>query len=630
VLVGLLLIPVNVYWVTVVEVRWYTLDGSCLPLFITPIFMLFLLAMLNLVLNRLLPRWAFSRGELLVIYIMVVVSCTLSGHDMLQNLMGTIVHPFRFATPENGWETLFFRYIPRWLTVEEPVDRTKQQVLKGFYEGNANLYDPEIYRPWLLPLANWGVFVFVLVFMMICLNVLIRKQWTVNERLTYPIVQLPLEMTREGGREFFRSKVMWAGFVVAFLLRTLSGLHTLYPTIPHIEVKQTNINRYFTTRPWNAMGRVTVSFYPFMIGLAYFLPLDLSFSCWFFFVTRLVQRIVGNLAGWDRGVNFPYLNEQGGGAWLALAVIALWSSKHYLREVLCTAFSRRATDADEPLRYRWALGGFLGGWVFILIFCQQAGLALRLTVIFFLLYFLLSLAMSRVRAELGTPHEIYFVNPRRIMITLAGSEAFHARDLTIISYFYWFNRCYRCHPMPPQLEAFKMGESARINPRRLMWVMLFATAVSIGVTFWANLHVVYLDGASAKCRGFKSWLGWESFNRLASWLRNPEEVHPPSVTALGVAFAFTLFCNALRRRFLWWPFHPAGYALAVSFAMDYFWFAVFCAWLIKSLLIKYGGMKIYRQAMPFFLGAILGDYVIGSIWAIIGPAVGIVTYKIFI
>jgi hypothetical protein len=34
--------------------------------------------------------------------------------------------------------------------------------------------------------------------------------------------------------------------------------------------------------------------------------------------------------------------------------------------------------------------------------------------------------------------------------------------------------------------------------------------------------------------------------------------------------------------------------------------------------------------MPFFLGGILGDYVIGSLWAIIGPAAGVVSYKIFI
>jgi hypothetical protein len=631
VILALLLIPINVYWVTVVEVRWYTLDGSCLPLFITPIFMLFLLALGNLAVGRWAPRLAFSRGELLVVYILVVISCTLSGHDMLQNLMGTIVHPFRYATPENGWERMFFHYIPPWLTVVEPADPTKQHVIKGFYEGNANLYDPSLFLPWIKPLAIWGGFVLLLIWMMLCLNVVIRRQWTVNERLTYPIVQLPLEMTREGGVGFFRSKVMWGGFAVAFLIGLLSGIHELYPIVPAINVKQTDLRQHLTDRPWNAIDRPTISFYPFMIGLAYFLPLDLSFSCWFFFVVRQVQRIVGSLAGWDQGVDFPYISEQGCGSWLALSILALWGSKHYLRGVLGMVFHPRAGgDEEEPLRYVWAVVGFVAGWIVLLWFCAQAGLSLLVANLFFLLFFLLSLAMTRVRAELGTPHEIYFVNPRRILITLAGSEAFSSRDLTIISYFYWFNRCYRCHPMPPQLEAFKMAETAHIPNRRLLWAILGVSLFSIGVTFWANLHVVYLDGAAAKCRGFKSWLGWESFNTLAAWLRLPEEVRPGPVTAMNVAFLFTFICSAMRRRFLWWPFHPAGYALAVSFAMDYFWFAVFVAWLIKSVILKYGGMKMYRQAMPFFLGGILGDYVIGSIWAIIGPVAGVVSYKIFI
>ena len=82
--------------------------------------------------------------------------------------------------------------------------------------------------------------------------------------------------------------------------------------------------------------------------------------------------------------------------------------------------------------------------------------------------------------------------------------------------------------------------------------------------------------------------------------------------------------------FTGWPFHPAGYALAMSFAMDYFWFAFFVSWLIKLTLVRYGGMRLHTAAAPFFLGLILGDYVAGSVWAIYGPMMHMSTYKIFI
>jgi sterol desaturase/sphingolipid hydroxylase (fatty acid hydroxylase superfamily) len=55
-LLGFLALVVNTYWVTVVEVRWYSLDGSCLPIFITPVFILLVLIVLNGLLNWLVPR----------------------------------------------------------------------------------------------------------------------------------------------------------------------------------------------------------------------------------------------------------------------------------------------------------------------------------------------------------------------------------------------------------------------------------------------------------------------------------------------------------------------------------------------------------------------------------------------
>ena len=58
VLLGLLLTVPNTFWITIVEVRWYTLDGTCLPLFITPIFFLFWLCLFNLAVRRFLPRLA--------------------------------------------------------------------------------------------------------------------------------------------------------------------------------------------------------------------------------------------------------------------------------------------------------------------------------------------------------------------------------------------------------------------------------------------------------------------------------------------------------------------------------------------------------------------------------------------
>jgi len=610
-----------------VEVRWYSLDGSCLPLFITPVFALIVLALLNLLLVRYWPRMAFSQPELLVIYLMVVISETLAGHDMVQNLFGVIGHPFRFATPENKWEELFHQYLPTWLTVSDPT------ALRHFYEGGELWWRPENLGPFLLPLAAWGGFMVVLILVMLCINVLVRKHWTEHEHLAYPLIILPLELTR--GQEsfrFFRNRLMWMGFAVAAVIDIVNGLHAWIPAVPELRyIKLYELLQHFQSPHLRAMGSTRISLYPFAIGLAFFLPLDLSFSCWFFYVVAKAERVGASLMGM-REAGAPYLDQQASGAWLALAVVALVASSSHLREVWAHLWGRETTlrDEEEPIPYRWAALGILAGITALTVFSTQAGMSAGTWLFFVLIYYLLSVAMTRVRAELGTPHEIYFVNPHRIIVEIVGVHSLSARDLTALSTTYWFNRCYRCHPMPCQLEGFKMAEHADLNVRWLAGAIVVATIFAIVFSYWANLSVTFREGAAARCQGFKAWVGWETYNRLASWLRAPTGPDYTRIAAMVVGGAIVVALKSLRYRYANLPLHPAGYALAISFAMDYFWFAFLVSWAIKTVVMRYWGQKAHRKGIWFFLGMIVGDYFVGSLWAILGPVLGRQNYKIFI
>ena len=89
---------------------------------------------------------------------------------------------------------------------------------------------------------------------MLCINVVLRKQWTEREKLAYPIIQLPLEMTRDSGANFFRGRVFWTAFILVSLLNLINGLSYLFPTIPIVGVRFRNISQFFTEKPWNAIG----------------------------------------------------------------------------------------------------------------------------------------------------------------------------------------------------------------------------------------------------------------------------------------------------------------------------------------------------------------------------------------
>lgn len=149
-------------------------------------------------------------------------------------------------------------------------------------------------------------------------------------------------------------------------------------------------------------------------------------------------------------------------------------------------------------------------------------------------------------------------------------------------------------------------------------------------SYWANLHVTYADGATGKSLGFKWWLGTESFDKLTGLIRNKPATDLIWMIHVALGAVIVIGLNLIRGAFVAWPFHPAGYALAISFAMDYFWFTFFVAWLVKLIIVRYGGMKLHNTFVPFFLGLVLGDFFIGSVWAIIGPLIGQQAYRIFI
>ncbi len=635
IILGLVLVPLNCYWVTMTEVKFCSNDSTCVSLFMTVVTILFFLTLINMLIARRFPRLAFNQAELMVVYIMLSISTAMCGHDMMGNLLPNLANVFWFNTAQNGWDK-FHRFIPSWFA---PRDR---DVLRGFYEGSSTLYTKEHLLAWAVPIAVWGGFLMVIAFIMLCTNVIVRKQWADREKLTFPIIQMPLEMTRDAGTSgFFRNKYMWIGFAIPLILETLNELNYFYPNVPSVMLKVWDLGPFITTRPWNGVGWFPISFYPFAIGLAFFLPADLSFSCWFFYIFRKLLDVSAVAMGWrDPGASpamqrFPYFAEQSAGAWIMIAALLVYSSRKYLWQVILRAWGKESEldDSTEPMTYRSAFLGIGAGLVFLFLFCQAAGASAYLPVIFFALYFIVCIAITRVRAELGPPaHELNFFRPEEIMTAAFGTQALGTQNMTIMTYFYWFNRGYRNLAMPHQLEAFKIGEVSRANNRKIAWIIMLATFVGILATFWALLHMYYINGAAtAKIQaGYRTGIGSYAFDRLNGWVINPKRVDRSGVSFMVIGAAFALFLTVMKGQFLWWPFHPIGYGLAVSYAMDYFWFTAFLGWLLKLLTVRYGGIRGYRQALPFFMGLILGDYVTASIWGLIGWSMGVTTYRTFI
>lgn len=581
-----------------------------------PLFALFLLAAVNFFLFKAhFPKWHLTPQELTVVYAMLVSAGTIVNHDMSDNLFATIGHPFWRADATNNWDSLFFPHIPKWLAV------TDRWVLKGFYLGGTSFYQLDYIRAWLLPLAAWSALIAVLTFGCLCLNSLLRRRWMDEERLGYPLTMLPLEVIKdESSGQFFKSPQAWLGFGLACFYNKFLGLRQLYGWFPHWRLSGWNLAELFPSRPWNAIGWTPVILAWSVVGLSFLLPLELTFSCWFFYAMRKLVQVLASSFGHEQALSrgFPYWYEgQGTGAWIALAIGVLLVNRRYLFHLITSTFQRKEIDDHlEAIPSRLALSGILVAIGFAVAFGKAVGMSFGVALTFFLIYFLLSVSMTRVRAELGAPYELHAIHPARVLINLMGTTRLGAKNLTCFAAFYWFNRCYRWHSMPNQMEAIKLGVITQTNLRSLSLTIMAAALLALPIGWWAGLHIYYEGGAEAKCRGFNWFAAHESWGALESWLKVGQPVDWEKVGYMGLGASLVWGLMFLRRILVWFPFHYAGYAIAITFVMNYYWFSFLVCWLIKLLVLRYGGIRLYRKMLTFFFGMIFGEYVTSTAWSI--------------
>ncbi|MFC1714555.1 DUF6785 family protein [Candidatus Poribacteria bacterium] len=605
ILIGLLLSPLIAYWTT-------RTGGSAasMSLLYTSICSLFFLSILNLAFQKMFPGQGLRQNELIIIYVMMCLVTTMCG-ETTQPLVGLMGHAFQYATPENEWKELFWRYLPGWLTVSE------SGTLQDVYRGDSSLYGYGHIHAWLRPVLLWFSFFFVAVMVMLCTNVIFRRRWIEQEKLAYPIIQLPFEMVDGGGAKFFKSGTMWTGFAIAGGITLVNGLHYFHPSVPMFPIRSLEIGHYFTTKPFDTIGWTPVCPFPFVIGLAFFVPQDLALSYWVFYMLWKVQYIANSILDINimpvLGKGY-YTPPQAAGAYVGLAIWLIFACRKYLKDVLKKAIigGPQMDDAKEPMRYRWAVLGVLLGGGFMFAFFYRAGMSSWVIVLFLSSYYMAHLLATRLRSQLGPPaHEIGVISPTAIIPEVIGTRTLGPQNLTLLAFFHGFNRAYRSSPMPHQLEGLKLAERSRMNSRILLLSIVLSIFVGLFFAFWMKLHHSYQVG-------MPQWSGWESFNRLQRQLYHIGELNWSTNLYALVGIATVVILSVMRLRFIWWPLHPVAYPLASDWTANWIWFPVFIGWVLKSLILRYGGLRGFRKAAPFFLGLILGDYVVGGTWQLIG------------
>lgn len=234
--------------------------------------------------------------------------------------------------------------------------------------------------------------------------------------------------------------MLWMGFAVAASIDVINGLSFLFPAVLTIPVKRAGswhgIGRLFTEKPWNAIGHISFSFYSFVIGLGLLMPLDLAFSSWLFFLFFKAELILTSALGINIP-RFPYHNEQCLGAAVGICLILLIYSRKYIFDVFKEAFKNSPMDdEDEPVGYRFAIAGIILGFAFLVMFSLRIGMSPWLIPVFFGIYFVILLVITKMRTELGFPvHAMENMPTYGILTGSIGTRTLGADNLVAVSLY---------------------------------------------------------------------------------------------------------------------------------------------------------------------------------------------------
>jgi hypothetical protein len=598
-----------------------------------------MLLVINPLLKFISRRLSLARNELLTVYITCLFSALVPGHGSENFFVPNLLASFYFATQENQWLEWLQPYVKPWITPAITADgQYNRALVEGWYVG---LKEGESipWGAWLVPLVAWCSLIFALHWMLGCLGVMLRAQWSDREALSFPLLRLPLEMTQDMDKSgtmrgwlppFFRSTPMWIGFGISAGIELLNGLNLYYPDIPPVTLSL-RAGDFLTQPPWDQIGGLGLRVYPALVGITYLLTSEVSFSLWFFYLFMKFQLIIAWALGfmpnampapyWTRGIAKSFIGYQQFGAYFGYVAVLLWLARDHFKHIALRAFGRTPAtpaEAGEPLSYPTAFWGFTLALSFILLWTVAAGVSLPLALLLWGSYLVISLGLTRIAIEGGLvyvhtgwvplgPLSLLFGGGPGKLIDPAG-----AVPASFISSSLMFEM--RAFLLPSFVQSFKLARDQKIALKPLLALIAVVTVIAFSISVYMMVVLGYRTGGL----------------QLQAWVTSPWAAQPALTTAaiskglqdnfaanwawcsLGAMTAIAMM--AARSRFMWFPFHPIGLLMCVPWAMSAMWVSIFLGWLIKCLTIRYAGNTAARNLAPAFLGVVLGTFVMAVFW----------------
>jgi hypothetical protein len=585
------------------------------------IFLLFVTALLlNSGLRRFVPTFSLSSGELSITYLMSAIACSICTMGLTMYLIPMLPAVYYLASDENEWAQDILPHVPHWLVPQG------DDAIRRFYEGISQ-GESIPWMVWVKPLLSWMPLILGLYMVMIALAILFRKQWIEHERLSYPLAQLPLVMSsQEPGHAlntFFRNPIMWLGFIIPFLVTSMNGLHAYHHFMPQVV-----LGNSISVLPDMASLSVNVSF-P-MMGFAYLTHQEVALSIWLFYLLGYALTGYFTMVGLTRTLNLDiYAQNDGGpimafiqfGALMALVGYTVWTARLHLRQSWQSALRPSAADADDFSMRSVFLQLFIGltlmtGWF------VATGVPIWAALTFVFAAMATFLGITRILCESGlAATRAQLITPTVVRSVFGTSLMGAPGTIGVLSYGQVWMSDVRTFVMAAAANGLKLTESVRQK-----WIvltgMVLAVMLGLGVSIWATLYYSYQTGANNANTWYFINGPRYAFDFAAHYLREPAGPDFAGMGLMAVGGVVMLALYWVRAHVLAFPVHPMGLAVSQMMLTRHMWFSVFLVWLMKGVMIRYGGPRLLQRVRPFFLGLILGQFAAIAFWLMVDLVTG--------
>jgi hypothetical protein len=278
----------------------------------------------------------------------------------------------------------------------------------------------------------------------------------------------------------------------------------------------------------------------------------------------------------------------------------------------------------------WGAVSLAGGLIGMIWWLMASGLSALASVLLIFAAFVTFTALTRAAVQGGVPVSRAALIPQSFVLHALGSHAVGPAGIASLAYSFAWGADIRVFLMPFAAHGLKVWHQSGVRRRSFLPLAAVTLGVALVVSTVTTLTLAYSRGGVS----LSSWLFGgcprAAFTYAASSLQNP--VTPSlswwlwMVAGAGVMWGLT----AVHMRFIGWPLHPLGFAIAPTQPVQDLWFSIILGWLTKTVTLRYGGFRSYDRGIRVMLGLILGQALACAGWLVVDAIVGSTGNMIFV